>query len=71
MNSLMFSWIMTKFSYDKGHFVVGVQPNEVPQSNTIESDMERKINELQSEKMHLKNELASLKSKLSQPNSIM
>lgn len=66
-----FSWIMTKFSYDKGHFVVGVQPNEVPQSNTIESDMERKMNELQSEKMNLENELASLKSKLSQPNSIV
>ncbi len=66
-----FSWIMTKFSYDKGHFVVGVQPNEVPQSNTIESDMERKINELQSEKMHLENELASLKPKLNQPNSIL
>ncbi len=66
-----FSWIMTKFSYDKGHFVVGVQPNEVPQNNTGESDMERKINALQAEKLHLENELASLKSKLSQPKSIV
>jgi len=63
-----FSWIMTKFSYDKGHFVVGVQPNEVPQSTNIEPDMEKKINELQAENIHLKKELASLKSSLSQPN---
>ncbi len=66
-----FSWIMTKFSYDKGHFVVGVQPNEVPQSRAIESNLEKKTNELQAEKMHLENELASLKSKHSQANSIV
>jgi chemotaxis protein CheX len=64
-----FSWIMTKFSYDKGHFIVGVQPNEVPQSSTIESNLEKKINELQAEKMHLENEIISLKSIITQNNS--
>ncbi|MGR3173776.1 MAG: chemotaxis protein CheX [Candidatus Scalindua sp.] len=63
-----FSWIMTKFSYDKGHFIVGVQPNEVPQSSTIESNSEKKINELQAAKMHLENEIVSLKSIISQNN---
>jgi hypothetical protein len=64
-----FSWIMTKFSYDKGHFVVGVQPNEVPQSRAIESNLEKNINELQAEKIHLENEIVSLKSIISQNNS--
>ncbi|MGR3303330.1 MAG: chemotaxis protein CheX [Candidatus Scalindua sp.] len=63
-----FSWIMTKFSYDKGHFIVGVQPNEVPQSSTIESNLEKKINELQAAKMNLENEIVSLKSIISQNN---
>ena len=66
-----FSWIMTKFSYDKGHFVVGVQPNEVPKSSTVESSVERKINELQAEKMYLEDELALLKTKFSHPDSIV
>lgn len=64
-----FSWIMTKFSYDKGHFVVGVQPNEVPQSSAIESNLEKEINELQAEKMHLKSKIVSIKSIISQNNS--
>ncbi len=55
-----FSWIMTKFSYDKGHFVVGVQPNQVPQINT--SETEKSVNELQDEIEKLKSENASLKS---------
>ncbi len=64
-----FSWIMTKFSYDKGHFVVGVQPNEVPQSSDIESNLEKKRNELQAEKMHLKSKIVSIKSIISQNDS--
>ncbi len=52
-----FSWIMTKFSYDKGHFIVGVQPNEVPQSSTEEN-----ISVLQCEIEKLKSENTSLKS---------
>jgi len=64
-----FSWIMTKFSYENGHFVVGVQPNEVPGSRAVESSVERKINELQAEKLYLEDELALLKTKFSQPDS--
>ncbi len=55
-----FSWIMTKFTYDKGHFIVGVQPNEVPQSNT--TDDEKNASALQSEIEKLKSENATLKS---------
>ncbi len=55
-----FSWIMTKFTYDKGHFVVGIQPNEVPQSNT--SETEKNIAELQEEIEKLKSENNALKS---------
>jgi len=58
-----FSWIMTKFSYDKGHFVVGVQPNQVPQSSP--SEEEKDISVLQDEIDQLKNENAALKSKIS------
>ena len=56
--------------YDKGSFVVGVQPNEVPQSHKVKSDTKEKINELQDKIMNLENELASLKSTISQTNSI-
>ncbi len=55
-----FSWIMTKFSYDKGHFIVGVQPNEVPQSSTFDTD--ENISVLQCEIEKLKSENTSLKS---------
>ncbi len=46
------SWIMTRFSYGKGHFAVGVQPNGVPQFSTF--DTEKKINKLQEEIRSLK-----------------
>ena len=55
-----FSWIMTKFSYDKGHFVVGVQPNQVPQSST--SEAEKNISASQDEIEKLKSETAVLQS---------
>jgi chemotaxis protein CheX len=54
-----FSWIMTKFTYDKGSFIVGVQANQVPQSNTSDTN---DISILQSEIEELKSENASLKS---------
>ena len=57
-----FSWIMTKFSYDKGHFVVGVQPNQVPQSSP--SEEEKNISVLQDEIDQLKAENTALKSKI-------
>ncbi len=56
-----FSWIMTKFSYDKGHFAIGIQLNEVPQFSI--SDTEKKINELQNELKSLKEENVTLRSK--------
>ncbi len=59
-----FSWIMTKFSFDKGHFIVGVQPNEVPQTST--SETEKSINVLQDEIEKLKSENTSLKSTISE-----
>ncbi len=57
----LFSWIMTRFSYGKGHFAVGVQPNGVPQFNTF--DTEKKINELEEEIRSLKEENVTLRSK--------
>ncbi len=64
-----FSWIMTKFSYDKGHFVVGVQPNEVPQSSR--SDTEENISVLQCEIEKLKSENASLKSSMKEAGIVV
>ncbi len=55
-----FSWIMTKFSYDKGDFFVGVQPTPVPQSN--KSEEEKDIIALNDEIEKLKKENVSLKS---------
>jgi len=43
----------------------------VPSSSTVESSVERKINELQAEKLYLEDELASLKIKFTQPDSIV
>ena len=56
------SWIMTNFSYDKSNFLVGVQPNEVPQSRA--SGTEKEVNELQDEIINLKNENMSLRSQI-------
>lgn len=64
-----FSWIMIKFSFDKGHFTVGIQPNEVPQSYTGKSELEKDAMELQDENTKLKNEIAILKSKIKQTDS--
>ena len=64
-----FSWIMTRFSYDKGHFFVGVQPNKVPQSST--SDTEKKVSELQEEIIILKNENMSQKSKIKDTDMVV
>ena len=54
-----FSWLMTKFSYNNGHFFVGVQPNEVPQSDA--SGSENKLSELQEENIKLQAENKALK----------
>jgi hypothetical protein len=66
-----FSWIMTRFSYDKGHFDVGVQPNEVPHSYTIDSDREKGLIELQEENSNLRNKIASLKATISKTQSVV
>jgi peptidoglycan hydrolase CwlO-like protein len=62
---------MTRFSYDKGHFDVGVQPNEVPQSYTIDSDQEKGLIELQEENSNLRNKIASLKATISKTQSVV
>lgn len=59
-----FSWIMIKFSYDNGQFIVGVQPNEVPASPKVSPELEKKVGELQEENVKLKKEIAELKSKI-------
>ncbi|GJQ58778.1 MAG: chemotaxis protein CheX [Candidatus Scalindua sp. AMX11] len=66
-----FSWIMTRFSYDKGHFDVGVQPNEVPKSYTIDSDKKMDMNALQAENRDLKDKIASLKVTISTTHSVV
>ncbi len=64
-----FSWIMTKFSFDKGTFIVGVQPNAVPQCSASDSD--KKINELQDEIANLKDENMALRSKVKEMNMVV
>lgn len=52
-----FSWIMTKFVSDKDYFFVGVQPNDVPQNQTGNPALEKRIKELEDENQKLKEEL--------------
>jgi hypothetical protein len=55
-----FSWIMTKVEFEKGTFMVGVQPNAVPEENRIDSTKE--VESLKEEIKILKAEIVSLKS---------
>ncbi len=57
-----FSWVMTKVEYDKGVFLVGVQPNAVPEENKAASISNKEIESLKEEINELKAELAQLKS---------
>lgn len=56
-----FSWIMTKFILENGHFTVGVQPNEVPQRQAGNPSLEKDLQALREENERLKKEIAALK----------
>ncbi len=49
-----FSWVMTKFSYPKGTFLVGIQFNKITQDRTDESFLEKRVKELEDENQMLK-----------------
>lgn len=53
-----FSWVMTKFTFEHGSFMVGVQPNAVPEEN--KSAHENKIESLREENKRLKKEIEQL-----------
>lgn len=57
-----FSWVMTKFNFENGSFLVGVQPNTVPERNDQDGSAETK--KLKEENKKLKDEIKLLKSKL-------
>ena len=49
-----FSWVMTKFHFKGGNFIVGVQSNDVPESKSYEIQLQNRIKELEKENMELK-----------------
>ncbi len=57
-----FSWVMTKVEYDNGVFLVGVQPNGVPEENKPSSISNKEVESLRKEISKLKAELEQLKS---------
>jgi chemotaxis protein CheX len=57
-----FSWVMTKVEYDNGVFLVGVQPNAVPDENKSSSISNKEIESLKEEINKLKAEIKELKS---------
>ena len=57
-----FSWVMTKVEYDNGVFLVGVQPNAVPEESKAESVSNKQIESLKEEVSKLKAEIEELKS---------
>ncbi len=57
-----FSWVMTKVEYDNGVFLVGVQPNAVPEENKASSISNKEIESLKEEINELKAEIGRLKS---------
>ncbi|MGR3302576.1 MAG: chemotaxis protein CheX [Candidatus Scalindua sp.] len=57
-----FSWIMTKVEFEKGTFMVGVQPNAVPEENKSSSDTSNEVKSLKEEIKELKAEIERLKS---------
>ncbi len=54
-----FSWVMTNVEFEKGSFMVGVQPNAVPEENKIDSAKE--VESLKEEIKELKEEIERLK----------
>ncbi len=59
-----FSWIMTKFVFGGGSFLVGVQPNAVPEEDVHSSYTNKDIKALTEENKKLKEEIERLKSLL-------
>ncbi len=55
-----FSWVMTNVEFEKGSFMVGVQPNAVPAENKMDSSKE--VESLKEEIKELKDEIERLKS---------
>lgn len=55
---------MTKFVFKNDTFLVGVQPNAVPEGNTDNSDTSKDIEVLKEENKKLKDEIERLKSLL-------
>ena len=58
-----FSWVMSKVEYDKGVFLVGVQPNAVPEENKASSIANRELESLKEEIKELKAVIERSKSK--------
>ncbi len=56
-----FSWVMTKVEFEKGTFMVGVQPNAVPEENKASSVSNKEIESLKEEINELKAEIERLK----------
>ena len=57
-----FSWVMTKVEFEKGTFMVGVQPNAVPEENKFSSDSNKEVESLKKKVKELKDEIERLKS---------
>lgn len=57
-----FSWVMTKVEYENGTFLVGVQPNAVPEENKASSISKNEVVALKEEIKALKAEIERLKS---------
>ncbi|MFQ5686466.1 MAG: chemotaxis protein CheX [Candidatus Scalindua sp.] len=57
-----FSWVMTKVEFEKGTFMVGVQPNAVPEENKVSSVSAKEVESLKEEIKELKAEIERLKS---------
>lgn len=59
-----FSWVMTKVKYDNGVFLVGVQPNAVPEENKTLAISNKEVESLKEEIKELKAEIERSKSKV-------
>lgn len=57
-----FSWVMSKIEFEKGTFLVGVQPNAVPEENKVSSVSNEEVESLKEEIKELKAEIERLKS---------
>jgi len=56
------SWVMTKVEFEKGTFMVSVQPNAFPEENKFSSDSNKEVESLKNEVKELKDEIERLKS---------